>query len=158
MTQTPDPSQTCETVSQDAEGEATAPAFEAYLPSEAPQERSRLPWVLLGLSAVLIVGGLVYWSTRPDSAEAENTPIDFRKMTVEQLAENASMEAAVELLRRQREGSRAERAAASKAIDRPRSARLTRNLAMAMALQQQNRANQMHVRMERERQMAERGY
>jgi len=156
MTQMPQSSQTSEMVGQDPQGEAPAPAFRPYLPSTEPQKRSRLPLVLVGLSVVLTVGGLAFWSSRPDAAES--AVVDVGRMTPEQLAENASMAAAMELLRRLDQGPPAERAACSRAMNGPRSARLTRNLAMARALQQQKRANEMRLRAEREMRMAEEGY
>lgn len=156
MTQMPQSSQTPDMVSQDAEGETPAPAFRPYLPSEEPPSRSRLPWIFLGLSAILILGGLVFWSGRP--AEAESAVVDVSKMTAEQLVKDASMAAARELIRRLDDGTPAERTAASGAMDGRQSARLTRNLAMARALEQQKRANEMKLRMERDRRMAEQGY
>ena len=157
MTQMPQSDQTSGAMSQDAQGETPAPAFRPYLPSEQPPERSRLPLVFIGLSVLLVIGGLVFWATRPDTAEAERAVVNYRQMTAEQLAENASVSAARELVRRLSHGTAAERAAASSVTNRPRSARLARNLAMAMALKQQKRAYEMRLRVQRNMRMAEEG-
>jgi len=161
MTEMPESSESSETAGQDAQGEESeksAPAFEPYLPSEAPQERSRKPLVFLILAVILVIGGLLFWNVEPDEAGGKKPRPDFKKMTAEQLAEDASSSAAVELVRRMFHGTPAEHKAASSVMSRPRSPRLSRNLAMAMALEQQKRAGEMGLRMERDTRMAEEGY
>ncbi len=143
---------------QDTQDEKSAPVLQAYLPSEAPQERSRMPLVFIILSVVLVIGGLLFWNVEPDEARGKKASPDFGKMTAEQLAGNASMSAATELVRRMFQGTPAERTAASSMMSRPRSARLARNLAMAMALEQKKRADDMRIRMEGNMRMAEEGY
>jgi hypothetical protein len=158
MTQMPQSSRTSETMNQDDQGEKPAPAFQAFLPSAEPPKRSRLPLVFLGLGVLVLIGGLLFWGGGPDGAEADKPAVDVRQMTAEQLAEVASVPAARELVRRRRHGTPAEQAAAASVMNHPSSARLARNLAIATALEHQNRANEMRVNMERDIRMAEEGY
>lgn len=156
MTQMHQPNQTSEMMSQDSPGDAP-PTFRAYVPAPEPEPHSRRMLVFVGLSVVVIIAGLVFWSG-PDEVEAKPAKADVSTMTAEQLAENSSPRAAKELIRRMYHGTEAERAPAARVINSPQSPRLRRNLAMAMALQMQNRANAMRVRNEREMRMAEQGY
>ena len=158
MTQVPQWNETSETTSQEGQDEAPAPAFEAYLPSEEPPKRSRLPLVFLGVGVVVMIGGLIFLGGRSDEPKAKKPKVDVRQMTAEQLAEAASVPAARELIRRRNEGDAAERAAAASVMSHPGSARLARNLTIAMALEQQKRANDMAVSMERDNRMARRGF
>jgi len=157
MTQMPQSSGSSGMGEQEPQDQAPAPAFQAYLPSTERPKHSPRMLIVAGAMMLVVIAGLAIWTSGPDDAEAE-APVDVGKMTPEQLVKDASMGAARELLRRQHEGTPAERAAANKAMSGSRSARLTRNLAMAMALRQQNRAHEMNVRMRREMQTAERGH
>ncbi len=157
MTQTPQSDEIPGTVSQDDQGETPPPAFRPYRPPE-PIRRSRKGLVFIGLSVVVVMGGLVFFSGGPDEAEGHKAPVDVRKMTAEQLAKDSSPGAARELVRRLLHGTQAEHIAASNVMNRPRSQRLSRNLAMAMALEQQKRANDMRLRTQREMRLAEEGY
>lgn len=158
MTEIPESNETSEMAGQDTQDEKSAPAFQAYLPSEAPQKRSRMPLVFMILAVVLVIGGLLFRNAEPDEAKGKKARANFSKMTAEQLAKNASLSAATELVRRSSHGTPAERAAASSMMNRPRSPRLSRNLAMAMALELKRRADNMRVRTERNMRMAEEGY
>ena len=158
MTQIPHPSESPQTTGQDRQAQPTAPSFEPYVPSQEPPRRSRLPLVLGAASVVVLVCGLVFWKSQPDAAEADTKVVDVGQMTVDQLAEDAGPLAARELVRRSLYGAPAESAAASSAMNHPRSPRLARNLAVAMALEQQKRANDMRIRNEREMRMVEQGY
>ena len=158
MTQTPQSSPAPDTTGRGPEGEAPAPAFKPYLPSEEPEKHSHLPWIIMGLALAVMIGGILFWPSGPDEADADNASLEVGKMTPAQLAKDASMASAVELLRRMHEGTAPEKAACSEAMNRHRSPRLTRNLAMSRALTAQKRANEMRVRMERDTRMAERGY
>lgn len=157
MTQTPQSDEISRTVSQDAQRETSPPAFRPYRPPE-PIRRSRKGLILIGLSVVAVIGGMVFFSTGPDEAEGHKAPIDVRKMSAEQLARDSGPGAARELVRRLLHGTQAEHIAASNVMNRPRSQRLSRNLAMAMALEQQKRANDMRLRTQREMRLAEQGY
>jgi len=101
---------------------------------------------------------MVFWSGGPDEADAKPAKADVTTVTAAQLAENSSHTAAKELVRRMYYGTDTERAAATRVINGPQSPRLRRNLAMAMALQAQKRANAMHARNMREMRLAEEGY
>ena len=158
MTGIPESNETSEMAGRDAQDEQSAPVFRPYVPSEVPQKRSCISLVLMILSVGLIIGGLLFWKTEPDEAKGKKAPPNFSKMTAEQLAENASMSAAVELVRRAFHGTPAERSAASRVMSRPRSSRLSRNLAMAMALEQKKRAEDRRVSVEREMRRVEEGY
>jgi len=138
--------------------ETAAPVFQAYLPPEAPPGRSRLPLALAVLGGVVLVVGWAFYRGRPDEAEAKPPAIDVASMTAAELAEDAGPAAARELVRRLLEGTPAEHAAAAAVMNTPPSPRLARNLAMAMALAQQKRANEMRVRAARHMRMAEQGY
>ena len=104
----------------------------------------------MAVSVALIVVGLVFFTGGPDDADAKPTVPDFSAMTADELAGNASAVAARELARRMTEGSPAERAAAGSALNRRSSPRLIRNFAMAMALQQQKKASDMNLRIQRD--------
>lgn len=157
MTQIQEPNETSETVSPEAQGEAPPPVFRPYVHNAAPPKQSRGPLVFVGLSVVVLIGGLAFWSGQPDTAEAESAVVPVSQMTAEQLAEKASPAAARELVRRLLHGTEAEHAGVAAVMNRPRSPRLQRNMAMAMALEQQKRANDMRLRTEREIRMAEQG-
>ena len=158
MTQMPQSNRTSETMSQGPPGDAPAPVFRPYVPSAEPGGHSRRPLVFMALSVVVGIVGMVFWSGRPDEAEAKNAKADVSKMTPAQLAEDSSPPAAKELVRRMYHGTDAQRAAASHVVNNVRSPRLRRNLAMAMALETQKRANAMRARTQREMQMSEQGY
>jgi len=158
MTHVPPSSETPQMMGQDPSDEAPAPAFRPFLPEEESPKHSRWPLVVLGLSVVLVIGGLVYRSTRPAEAKAQTPVQDVGSMTSDELAKNASAAAARELVRRMLDGTPAEQAAVSSLMTHPQSPRLARNLAMAMALAQQKRASQMRLQVERNIQMVERGY
>ena len=139
---------------QDGQDETAEVTFTPYLPSAEPEEPSRKPWMILGGCLLLVIGGWLFW---PDDfgKVAPDTPPDVSKMTEQELAEEGSMLAATELVRRMNEGTLAQRSAASRVMDRPPSVRLRRNIGMAMALQSQKRATDMNARMAREMQKAE---
>ena len=158
MTETPQPNETPEGTGQNTEGEAPAPTFRPYVPVGDPPMRSRLPLILGCLGVVVLIAGLAIWIGAPEEAEAKPAKVSVRKMTAGQLADNAGFDAARELVRRMLHGTPAEHAAASAVMNPPRSPRLARNLAMAMALEQQKRANAMNLRVQREMQRAEEGY
>ena len=158
MTQIPQSSESSQAPSQDRQADTASPEFRPYVPDPEPPERSRLPLILAGVSVALLIFGLVFWKKSPDAAEADTKVLDVSQMTAEQLAEDASAAAARELVRRLLHGAPAERAAASSVMKRPRSPRLMRNLAVAMALAQQKRANDMRLSVERETRMMEEGY
>jgi len=80
------------------------------------------------------------------------------KMTAAQLADDASPKAARELVRRMLHGTEAEHVAARAVMNTPSSPRLSRNIAMAMALEQQARADKMRLDVAREVRTAEEGY
>jgi hypothetical protein len=143
---------------QDGQDENSEVTFTPYLPSTEPQEPSRKPWMILGGCVLLVVGGVLFWPDSTDDAAAADTPPDVRKMTAEQLGQEGSMLAAVELVRRTYEGTPAQRSAAARVMDRPPSTRLRRNLAMAMALRQQKRATDRNARMAREMRGIEEAY
>jgi len=157
MTQMQGPNEMPEPASPDPQGEAPPPVFRPYVHTPEPTKQSRGPLVFFGLSVVVLIGGLAFWSGTPDQAEAESPAVPVGEMTAEQLAEKATPAAARELVRRMLHGTEAEHAGAAAVMNRPRSARLNRNLAMGMALEQQKRANDMRLRAEREIRMAEYG-
>ena len=92
------------------------------------------------------------------AAEAKKPKPNYATMTADDLAQDASVPAARELSRRMTTGTQAEHMAAAGAIDRWRSARLTRNMAMSMALAAQKKALDGNVRMNRDQRMAREGY
>ena len=154
----PPPSSVPEPVSQGPEDEApVGPPFVAILPGPAPARSSRTPLIVFGVCVVALIGGIIFTCTRPDSAEAEPTATPVSAMTAAELGEDASMPAARELVRRMLQGTSAEHAEAARVMNAPRTPRLARNLAMAMALAQQKRANDMRLRNEREIRMYEQG-
>ena len=157
MTEMPQSNEMPETTGPDAQGDPP-PTFAPYVPPAAPAAPSRRPLIFIGLSVVVVIIGLVFWSGEPDEADAKPVKADVSKMTAQQLAEDSSPRAAKELVRRMYHGTNAERATASSVINHPQSQRLRRNLAMAMAYEMRNRANTMRNRAEREMQMAEEGY
>jgi len=156
MTQMPQSNQTSGMTGQDPQDEA--PTFRRYVSSPEPAAHSRRMMIFMGLSIVTIIAGLIFWNGGPDEADAKPAKADVTKMTAEQLAENSSHAAAKELIRRMHHGTDTERDAAVRVVNGPVSPRLRRNLAMAMALQAQKRANAMHARSEREMRLAEQGY
>ena len=158
MTEMPESSQTPEMMDQEPQDEAPSPAFEPFLPSVEPPKRSRVPIVFAVLGVLVLVGGLVFHGRGADKAEAKNVAVDYTQMTAEKLGEDSSPGAARELVRRFFSGEPAERAGAASVMHSPHSPRLTRNLAMAMALEQQKRAQAMRVNVERNMRMAEQGY
>ena len=144
-------------VAQPPDGDEAAPAFVPILPTPTPPKSSRTPLIIFGVCVVALIGGVIISCTRPDAADAEDAAKPVAEKTAEVLAEDASMPAARELVRRMCDGTAAEHAEASRVMTAPRSPRLARNLAMAMALAQQKRANDHRLRVEREMQMIEQG-
>jgi len=136
-------------------------SFQAYRPTSdrASMKRPHKPLLIMAAFVVLlVVGGLIHAMSKPDAAEARDAAPDYSEMTVDQLAEDAGMPAARELTRRMFDGTGAERADASRVFNNPPSMRLRRNLAMSMALLQQQKAMAHNVRMQRHQRMAEEGY
>ncbi|GAF98136.1 unnamed protein product, partial [marine sediment metagenome] len=141
-----------------AEGETPLQPFTAIHYVPPPPKSMRKLLIPVGIAVVVIAGGLIFCRGKPEEAEAENPKLNYAAMAADDLAKNASVPAARELTRRMTTGTAAERTAASTAIDRWRTGRLTRNMAMAMALAAQKRALDSNVRMGRDRRMARRGY
>ena len=156
MTQVPQPpplpGNAPTSAAQPPAGDAPAPAFVPILPRPAPPQSSRTPLIIFGVCVVALIVGVIISGTRPEAAEAKAAK-PVTEMTADELAEDASMPAARELVRRMCDGTPAEHADASRVMTSPRSPRLARNLAMAMALAQQKRANEMRLRVEREQRM-----
>lgn len=156
MTQTPQSSEAPETADASSESEAPAPSFTPIHHEPPPAKPLGKLLIPVGVAVVVIVGGLIFCRGKPKAAEAKSS-MDVSTMSAEELAKNASVPAARELARRMSSGTQAERVAASSAINCWRTPRLTRNLAMAMALGAQKRANEMNVRMRRDQQIARDG-
>lgn len=158
MTQMSQPSDLSDMDLPFAEGESPPPAFTAIHHEPAPPKPMRKLLIPAGVAVGVIVGGLIFCRGNPDEAEAQKPKLNFATMTAEGLAKDASVPAARELTRRMTAGTATERMSASTAIDRWRSTRLTRNMAMAMALAAQKRAHDANVRMGRDQRMATEGY
>ena len=150
MTQITPPNDPPAEPGQPSEGEAPAPTFKPFIRESAPAKPSRKPLIIVAVSVALIVVGLIFFTGGPDDAEAKPAVLDVGALSADELAQNASAVAARELARRMTEGSPAERAAAGSALNRRSSPRLIRNFAMAMALQQQKKANDMNLRIQRD--------
>ncbi len=155
MTQIPQPGDTPQTTGQIPESEAPAQSFTPYLPGSVPRKLSLKPLIILGAFALVFIVALIFYSGKPDAAEAgaKAPALDVSKMTASELAKNASPQAARELARRMVHGTQAEQAAVSSAIYTWTNPRLARNLAVAMALAQQKRQLEMMRQIERNRQM-----
>ena len=117
----------------------------------------RKPLIILGVSVLVVVGGLIFGSGTPKPVQATIPKLDVANMTAEELADNGSFQAARELTRRMTSGTMNDRAAVSIAINARKSMRLGRNLASAMALEQQKRMQNMVRQVEGNRRMAEDG-
>ena len=113
----------------------------------------RTPLILMGVAGVPVVVGLIVLGGKGDAAEDKTRLPAVSGMTVEELPADASLLAARELARRTVTGTPAEQAAASSAITRCTDPRLRRNLAMAMALEQQKKQQQVMRRLEVNRRM-----
>lgn len=158
MTQMSQPSDVPEMGPPAAEDESPPQIFTAIHHEPDPPKPMRKLLIPVGVAVGVIVGGLIFCRGKPDEAEAKKPTPNYATMTADDLAQDASVPAARELTRRMTSGTSAERTAASTAIDRWRSSRLTRNLAMAMALAAQKRALDANVRMSRDQRMASEGY
>jgi len=156
MTEKHETDQTPEAVSPGPQPETPPPVFRPFV--EAPQpKQSRGPLLFIGLSVAVLLGGVAFWNNQPDQAEAQPAVVAVNQMTAEQLAKRADPAAARELVRRLFHGTEAEHAGAAAVMNRPRSMRLSRNLAMAMASENQKRASEMKLRVEREIRETEQG-
>ena len=144
----PDAQGPCPESSESPESEESAPVFTPVLSDPLPESAGRKPLILLGVAIVAIIIGVIFCGGDPDTAKAKPAPLDVANMTAEELAKNASPPAARELARRIAEGTGEEQSAAAAAMRNSPSPRLARNMAMAMALQQQKRQmeqmRQMH--------------
>ena len=158
MTQMPQPSDVPEMGQPAAEGETPPQAFTAIHYEPPPPKSMRKLLIPVGIAVVVIAGGLIFCRGKPEEAEAENPKLNYATMTADDLAKNASVPAARELTRRMTTGTHAERIAVSSAMNRWPSARLTRNMAMAMALRAQKKALAGNVRMSRDQRIAREGY
>ena len=157
MTRIPQPSKRPDDVAGRPEGDAPARTFEPIL-SDPVSRPSRKPLIFLGLSILVLIGGLIFCSGKPDAAEATSPKLEVGKMTAEELAKDASPSAARELARRMVRGTPGEHAAASGAINCWSSPRLARNMAMAMALEVQKRPQEMVRQMEMNQRMMMEGH
>ena len=135
----------------------SAPSFQPYLADRTPAKPSRALVIVLCAAAGLMLVGWIVTRGGPDDAKAKPAKVPMAQRTAEALATDASAAAAQELARRMSEGTPAERAAAAGAIQTHPSARLTRNMAMAMALEAQKRQNAMMVEMQRRMREVEHG-
>jgi len=158
MTQMSQPNDVPEMGQPAAEGESPPQVFTAIHHEPEPPKSMRKLLIPAGVAVVVIVGGLIFCRGKPDEAEAKKPKPNYATMTADDLAQDASVPAARELSRRMTTGTQAEHMAAAGAIDRWRSARLTRNMAMAMALAAQKKALDGNVRMNRDQRMAREGY
>ncbi len=140
------------------DGEA-AGSFTPILFDPPAPGASRKGLYFLGGCVALIVLGVLWQLVKPESTEAksEPPPPDYTVMTVDQLVQNASPGAAHELAKRMVNGQPADQAAAAVAIRNCSNPRLARNLAMAIALEQQKKQKQMMQEIERQVEFVE-GY
>jgi len=157
MTQIPESSdgaQGVQTAGQNGGGGPTQ-QFTPLIVKSGPKPPPHRLYIFLGVCVVVSVVGFIFCAGKPEKAEAKTKPtmLDFRNMTSRELAENASAAAARELARRMFHGTEAERASASSAVNCWSSPRLGRNMAIAMALEQQKKAQELARRMEEERRM-----
>ena len=158
MTQMSQPNEVPDMEVPGSEEESPPQPFVAIHHEPEPPKPMKKLLIPAGVATVVIIGGLIFCRGNPDEAEAKKPKLNYATMTADQLAQDASMPAARELTRRMTTGTGTERTAASAAIDRWRSSRLTRNLAMAMALAAQKKALDANVRMSRDQRMATEGY
>lgn len=158
MTQMSQPSDLPEMGQPAAEGETPPQAFTAIHHQPEPPKSMRKLLIPAGVAVAVIVGGLMFSRGNPDEAEAKKPKLSYATMSADDLAKNASMPAVRELTRRMTTGTPAERIAVSSAMNRWPSGRLTRNMAMAMALAAQKKALDSNVRMSRDQRMAREGY
>ena len=154
----PQPSDVPEMGQPATEGETPPQTFTAIHQEPPPPKPMGKLLIPAGVAVVLIVGGLIFFRGKPDEAEAKKPNLNYATMTVDDLAQNASVPAARELTRRMATGTQAERIGVSSAMSRWPSARLTRNMAMAMALAAQKKALDGNVRMSRDQRIAREGY
>ena len=152
MTQTPQPNEGPAQAPQGSDAEAPAPSFTPIIYEPVSARPSRKLLIFAGVAVVVMALSLVLWPSTPDTAEAEGLPLDVANMTATQLAEDASPAAARELARRMIRGTMEQQKQASLAISQCRSPRLARNLAMAMALENQKKQQQMMLQAERQHQ------
>ncbi|KKL85687.1 hypothetical protein LCGC14_1952230 [marine sediment metagenome] len=154
MTQSPQSSDPTDAVDQCPQDDAPPEGFQMPLPSPPPPKLSRKPLILVGVSVVLLIGGVIFCKGKPDSARAKPPRLPVGTMTSDELAKNASSAAAVELARRMAEGTPEQRASASIAVNHWSSPRLVRNMAWAMALDMQTKQAQMVRQMAAQRRRA----
>jgi hypothetical protein len=134
------------------------PVFQAYRYEEPPGKPSRIVWVVLGLGVLLLAGGVAYKVWGPREAAAQPKALNFKEMTADQLAQDASALAAHELARRMSSGTAAERTAALQTVQDHPSQRLAQNMAMALATEAQKKQTQVMADVQRNVRMAEEGY
>ncbi len=133
---------------------ASQPTY--YMPPETKSGNSKWLLAVFILGMAVVVAGIVFGGSSPKQADATPMPVDYKTMSSQQLADNAGVEAAQELTKRFMSDDEAVQTAAADAIDRNRTPRLQRNLAMAMAQQQQKLAREQMLRVQKaQREMME---
>ncbi|KPK83517.1 MAG: hypothetical protein AMJ81_08080 [Phycisphaerae bacterium SM23_33] len=157
MTQIPQPNEAPDRADAPPDSGGPAQTFQPILYDAAPKKPPRNLLIVVGACVLSAVVGLIFCRGKPHAAQANTPALDVGSMSAQELAESASVPAARELARRMVSGTPAEQAAASSAITCRRSPRLARNLAMAMALEQQKRQQQLMLQMRRHQQMAVEG-
>jgi hypothetical protein len=110
--------------------------------------------IILSAAAVVFIIGWVLTRGGPEQVKAMPSGLRVRRMTATELASDAGVAAGEELARRMTHGTPSQQAAVASAIHTHRSPRLTRNLAMAMALEAQRKQQGMMTEAERTRRMA----
>ncbi len=154
MTQIPQSSNTQQAADQGPDGDDPAQSFTAILPEPVQSGPPRKLLVVGGVAVVIAILGMIFSGGEPDSAKAKApAALDAAGMTSQELAENAGFMAARELARRMMDGTPAEQASVTSILHRYRTPRLARNLAMAMALEQQKKQQEWMREAELDRQM-----
>ena len=159
MTQMPQPSDTTQPTPSGEEGDTPQRTFRPVVYEQPPDKPSHKPLILLGVSVLLVIGGLIFSGPKADDAQAKSATPDYRSMTADELAKDASVPAAQQLAHRMFNGTQPQKAAVSSAIMQHRRPRLARNMAMAMALEQQKKQQEMMRTMQqRQQEMVEGGW
>ena len=156
MTEVPQSNDDSNETSPNPEEEQSAPDFQAYLVLPTSNSSSRKTIFIIGACVLVMIIGLII-RDKPHPAQAKKPAIDFKAMASHELAQNASPQAARELVRRMYHGTDAERMSATSVIVNP-SPRLGRNLAVAMSLELQKKQQENMRRMRESIRQAEQGY
>ncbi len=136
-------------------GETLMPMTPPFLFETQPARPSVFVWVVVGIGALLLIGGGAWHFLGPVQAVAESKPLDPKSMTARQLAEQADAVAAKELSLRTNSPDAATRMEAMEAVQKYGSPRLERNMMVVAAYDAQRRSAEKMAEVERQIRMAE---